>query len=131
MHDFIHSEQAAPAGVVRARGGGSGTDQTAPAAMAALTVSAPAARDTSVLTLPLEVLGNGSPRDPVIVEAGLAVARTPLGTYAGGGRFRNANALHQSTTEQTEQYGLWQAARLGADPARMKVGQDWTDAVWQ
>ena len=60
-----------------------GADQTAPAAMAALTASAPAAsNDSSVLTLPLEVLGNGSPRQPVIVEAGLGVASGKLGEVA-------------------------------------------------
>ena len=73
----------------------------------------------------------GEPENVAGFRYCLDAARTPLGTYAGGGRFRNANALYQSTTEQIEQYGLWQAARLGADPARMKVWQDWTDAVWQ
>jgi len=57
--------------------------------------------------------------------------RTPLGTYANGDRFMVSNALYQTTTEQTEQYGLWQARRIGADPARIKVWQEWADAVWR
>lgn len=61
----------------------------------------------------------------------LDVARSPLGTYADGTHFMTSNALYQVTTEQTEQYGIWQATRLGADPARVKVWKDWTDTVWQ
>jgi hypothetical protein len=57
-------------------------------------------------------------------------ARTPLGSNADGSRFMVSNALYQTTTEQVEQYGLWQAARIGADPARIKVWRDWSDAVW-
>jgi hypothetical protein len=58
-------------------------------------------------------------------------ARTPLGNYANGNHFMVSNALYQTTTEQVEQYGLWEAARLGADPARLKVWGDWADKVWQ
>lgn len=58
-------------------------------------------------------------------------ARTPLGTYADGSRYMVSNAYYQTTTEQVEQYGLWQAARIGADPARLKAWRDWTDAIWQ
>lgn len=63
--------------------GGGGTDKTAPAALAAMTVNAAAAGgDAAVLQLPLEVLGSGSPREPVIVEAGLGIASGKLGEVA-------------------------------------------------
>ena len=59
------------------------------------------------------------------------VAKAPLGQYATGGYFMNSNALYQTTTEQTEQYGIWKATQMGVEPARLKVWRDWTNAVWQ
>lgn len=58
-------------------------------------------------------------------------SKTPLGTYADGGHFMTSNALYQTTTEQTEQYGIWKATQLGAEPARLKVWSDWAAAAWQ
>ena len=60
----------------------------------------------------------------------LDATKQPLGTYANGSYFMNSNALYQTPTEQTEQYGLWKATQLGAEPARLKVWRDWTEAVW-
>lgn len=60
----------------------------------------------------------------------LDATKKPLGTYADGSYFMNSNALYQTPTEQTEQYGLWKATQLGAEPARLKVWRDWTAAVW-
>ncbi len=57
--------------------------------------------------------------------------RNPLGVYADGSYFMNSNALYQTPTEQTEQYGVWKAAQLGAEPARLKVWRDWVGAAWQ
>ena len=72
----------------------------------------------------------GEPEDVAGFRYCLDVARKPLGVRADGSRFMNSNALYQSTTEQVEQYGLWKATQLGADPARLKVWRDWTDAAW-
>ncbi|MRX07524.1 hypothetical protein GJ697_06745 [Pseudoduganella sp. FT25W] len=58
-------------------------------------------------------------------------ARSPLGTYSDGTHFMVSNALYQTTTEQTEQYGIWKATQMGAEPARLKVWRDWADAAWQ
>ena len=60
--------------LLSACGGGGGADTASPAVTASLTANAPAA----VLQLPLEVLGNGSPGQPVIAEAALGVASGKL-----------------------------------------------------
>jgi hypothetical protein len=57
--------------------------------------------------------------------------KNPLGVYADGSYFMNSNALYQTPTEQTEQYGVWKATQLGAEPARLKVWRDWVTAAWQ
>jgi len=57
--------------------------------------------------------------------------KNPLGMYADGSYFMNSNALYQTPTEQTEQYGVWKATQLGAEPARLKVWRDWVTAAWQ
>ncbi|HVK56556.1 MAG TPA: hypothetical protein VM532_16195 [Burkholderiales bacterium] len=59
----------------------------------------------------------------------LDVTRTPLGTNGDGTRFMNTMS-YGITTEQVEQYGLWKATQLGADPVRLKVWSDWMDVVW-
>lgn len=57
--------------------------------------------------------------------------KSPLGTYANGSYFMNSNALYQTTTEQTEQYGLWKATQMGAEPTRLATWRNWANAVWQ
>jgi hypothetical protein len=57
-------------------------------------------------------------------------AKKPLGTFSDGTHYMNWNANYQITTEQNEQYGLWKATQLGAEPARLKVWRDWSNAVW-
>jgi hypothetical protein len=37
---------------------------------------------------------------------------------------------YRANTEQTEQYGLWKATQMGADPARLKAWSDWIDRMW-
>ena len=72
----------------------------------------------------------GEPEDVSGFRFCVDAAKKPLGTYADGTHFMVSNALYQSTTEQEEQYGLWQAGRIGADPARLQVWQDWADRIW-
>lgn len=57
-------------------------------------------------------------------------ARLPLGTFSDGTHFPVSNALYQTSTEQVEQYGIWAARRLGADPTRLTAWQAWQDTVW-
>ena len=80
--------------LLAACGGGSGTSTTpvaaapvspvttAPVAPVAATpdTTTPATPAATVLTLPIEVLGNGSPRTPVIADAALGVASARLST---------------------------------------------------
>lgn len=73
----------------------------------------------------------GEPEDVSGFRFCLDRARTPLGTYANGNRFMVSNALYQTTTQQVEQYGLWQATRIGADPARLATWRTWQDTIWQ
>ena len=72
----------------------------------------------------------GEPENVAGFRYCLDAGKTPLGTYADGTRFMNSNALYQVTTEQTEQYGVYKATLLGAEPARLKVWSDWVDAAW-
>jgi len=72
----------------------------------------------------------GEPENVAGFRYCLDAGKTALGTYADGGRFMNANALYQVTTEQTEQYGVWKATQLGAEPGRLKVWSDWVKAAW-
>ena len=58
-------------------------------------------------------------------------SKQPLGIRADGTRYMHWNQYTQITTEQEQQYGLWQAAQLGAEPARLKTWRDWTGKVWQ
>jgi hypothetical protein len=58
-------------------------------------------------------------------------AKTPLGVYSNGSYYMTSNALYQTPTEQAEQYGIWKATQLGAEPARLKVWSDWAAAAWQ
>ncbi len=55
--------------------------------------------------------------------------KTPLGDDGQGGFFMHTQS-YRATTEQTEQYGLWKATQLGADPARLAVWSDWIEAMW-
>ncbi len=55
--------------------------------------------------------------------------RTPLGKYSDGSLYMTM-WQYRPSTEQMEQYGLWKATQLGADPARLKVWSDWIDAAW-
>lgn len=73
----------------------------------------------------------GEPENVAGFRYCLDLAKAPLGQYATGGYFMNSNALYQTTTEQTEQYGIWKATQMGAEPARLKVWSDWANAVWQ
>jgi hypothetical protein len=72
----------------------------------------------------------GEPENVAGFRYCLDVSKTALGTYADGTRFMNSNALYQVTTEQAEQYGVWKATQLGAEPNRLKVWSDWVKAAW-
>ena len=72
----------------------------------------------------------GEPENVAGFRYCLDQVKTPLGTYSNGGRFMTSNALYQTTTEQTEQYGIWKATQMGAEPARLKVWNDWANTVW-
>ena len=72
----------------------------------------------------------GEPENVAGFRYCLDAAKTGLGTYAGGTRFMNSDALYRTTTEQVEQYGVWKATQLGAEPARLKVWSDWVNAAW-
>ncbi len=72
----------------------------------------------------------GEPENVAGFRYCLDAGKTALGTYADGTRFMTSNALYQVTTEQAEQYGVWKATQLGAEPARLKVWSDWVKAAW-
>lgn len=72
----------------------------------------------------------GEPENVAGFRYCLDTVKTPLGTYADGTRFMTSNALYQVTTEQAEQYGVYKATLLGAEPARLKVWSDWVKAAW-
>jgi len=72
----------------------------------------------------------GEPENVAGFRYCLDQAKAPLGQYPDGGYYMITNNLGQMTTEQTEQYGLWKATQMGAEPARLKVWRDWTEAVW-
>jgi cytochrome c553 len=59
----------------------------------------------------------------------LDAQRSPLGQAADGSYFMN-QVNYRANTEQTEQYGLWKATQMGADPARLKAWSDWIDRMW-
>jgi hypothetical protein len=73
----------------------------------------------------------GEPENVAGFRYCLDQARSPLGTYSDGTHFMVSNALYQTTTEQAEQYGIWKATQMGAEPARLKVWSDWAAAAWQ
>ncbi|WP_417354964.1 hypothetical protein [Gallaecimonas pentaromativorans] len=56
-------------------------------------------------------------------------ARTPLGVRSDGSRYMHTTS-YGITTEQIEQYGLWRATAMGADPVRLGIWQGWIDAMW-
>jgi len=56
-------------------------------------------------------------------------ARTALGTASDGSHFIN-QISQVSPTVQTEQYGVWKATQLGAEPTRLKTWSDWVDRMW-
>jgi len=72
----------------------------------------------------------GEPENVAGFRYCLDQAKAPLGQYSNGDYYMITNSLGQMTTEQTEQYGLWKATQMGAEPARLKVWRDWTGAVW-
>jgi hypothetical protein len=72
----------------------------------------------------------GEPENVAGFRYCLDTGKTALGTYADGTRFMTSNALYQVTTEQTEQYGVYKATLLGAEPNRLKVWSDWVQAAW-
>ncbi|MET0320787.1 MAG: hypothetical protein ABW069_08710, partial [Duganella sp.] len=84
MHQFRHRLRtvcALAVATLLAACGGNGADH-APAAQAARLAAAKVTVSGDVLTLPLEVLGSGSPNAPVIAEARLGVAAAKLGTVS-------------------------------------------------
>lgn len=59
----------------------------------------------------------------------LDARRTPLGRASDGSLFINQTSF-VSPTEQTEQYGIWKATQLGAEPQRLKAWSDWAASMW-
>ncbi|WP_394830222.1 hypothetical protein LVJ94_27310 [Pendulispora rubella] len=56
-------------------------------------------------------------------------ARTPV-LKDDKGRYYIKNDVTQTTTDQTNQYGIIAATDLGADPQRVKAWSDWIDRAW-
>lgn len=52
-----------------------------------------------------------------------------LGTD-GARRYMLEDPWYRATTEQHEQFGLWEAKRLGAEPARVATWERWMKQVW-
>ncbi|HSC86266.1 MAG TPA: hypothetical protein VLC09_03310, partial [Polyangiaceae bacterium] len=59
----------------------------------------------------------------------LDAAKTPLGDDGNGGYLMHTSD-YRATTEQVEQYGLWKATQLGAEPTRLAAWSDWIEAMW-
>lgn len=55
--------------------------------------------------------------------------RVALGKNADGTPFVNYTT-YGPTTAEWEQYGVWRATQMGAEPVRLKAWSDWVDGVW-
>lgn len=56
--------------------------------------------------------------------------RTPMGVDADGRRYMIQDAYYRSTSEQTDQFGVWEATRMGAEPTRLATWANWVERVW-
>ena len=56
--------------------------------------------------------------------------RNPLGKKPDGSVYMFTGTEHAVTTEQVEQYGVWMAQKLGAEPARLATWSAWVDRMW-
>jgi hypothetical protein len=59
----------------------------------------------------------------------LDASKQALGVHSDGTKFESLTS-GVATTEQTEQYGLWKATQIGADPVRLQAWSTWINAVW-
>ena len=55
--------------------------------------------------------------------------RVPLGRNPDGTPFLNFTTWG-ATTSEWEQYGVWRATQMGAEPVRLKAWSDWVDGIW-
>ena len=56
-------------------------------------------------------------------------ARVPLGKNSDGTPYV-AYTPNGATTSEWEQYGVWRATQMGAEPVRLKAWSDWVDGIW-
>jgi cytochrome c553 len=59
----------------------------------------------------------------------LDAAKKPLGKAADGSPFM-VQWEYRNSPEQSEQYGLWRATQMGADPQRVQAWSTWVDRMW-
>lgn len=57
-------------------------------------------------------------------------AKRPLATSSRGGFAMNTDMYARAPQEQLQQYGVWKASQLGADPARVQKWSDWVGRLW-
>ena len=55
--------------------------------------------------------------------------RVPLGKKADATPYVNFTP-YGATTSEWEQYGVWQATQMGAEPVRLKAWSDWVNGIW-
>lgn len=60
----------------------------------------------------------------------LDARRTPMGTDENGRMYMVQDAYYRSSTEQTNQFGVWEATRMGAEPKRLATWSAWVDRMW-
>ncbi|WP_423199111.1 MULTISPECIES: hypothetical protein [unclassified Cupriavidus] len=57
-------------------------------------------------------------------------SQQPLAVSPRGGYAMNTDMYARPPQEQLQQYGIWKATQLGADPARVQKWSDWTRRIW-
>ncbi|HVI56016.1 MAG TPA: hypothetical protein VM621_13315 [Luteibacter sp.] len=55
---------------------------------------------------------------------------TPLGVDGNGRKYMIQDPYYRSSTEQTDQFGVWEATRMGAEPKRLATWSAWLNRVW-
>lgn len=60
----------------------------------------------------------------------LDAKRMPMGTDSSGRKYMIQDPYYRSSTEQTDQFGVWEAARMGAEPKRLATWATWVNEVW-
>lgn len=60
----------------------------------------------------------------------LDATRKPLGVDGSGRLYMVTDVYYRPSTEQSEQFSLHEARRLGLEPGRVQQWSDWQDRVW-